>query len=65
MEITGDTVSGNTTAMTKEINAILDSYPMPEGYRAEVSGRYSEMLESFGNLLLALVVALGLSLIHI
>ena len=46
--------------MTKEINAILDSYPMPEGYRAEVSGSYSEMMESFGNLLLALVVALGL-----
>lgn len=60
VEITGDTVSGNTTAMTKEINAILDSYPMPEGYRAEVSGSYSEMMESFGNLLLALVVALGL-----
>ena len=60
VEITGDTVSGNTTAMTKEINAILDSYPMPEGYRAEVSGSYSEMMESFGTLLLALVVALGL-----
>nr|WP_326183749.1 efflux RND transporter permease subunit [uncultured Oscillibacter sp.] len=58
--ITGDTVSGNTTAMTKEINAILDAYSMPEGYAAQAAGSYSDMMESFSDLLLALLVALGL-----
>ena len=60
VSITGNTISGNVTAMTREINAILDSYQMPEGYTAQISGSYSEMLESFSDLLLALVVALGL-----
>ena len=60
VSITGNTISGNVTAMTREINAILDSYQMPEGYTAGISGSYSEMLESFSDLLLALVVALGL-----
>ena len=58
--ITGDTVSGNTTAMTKEITAILDAYSMPEGYTAQLTGSYSDMMESFSDLLLALLVALGL-----
>jgi len=60
VSITGNTVSGNVTAMTREITAILDAYQLPEGYAAEISGSYSEMLESFSDLLLALVVALGL-----
>lgn len=58
--ITGDTVSGNVTAMTKEITAILDAYSMPEGYTAQLTGSYSDMMESFSDLLLALLVALGL-----
>ena len=58
--ITGDTISGNTTEITKQITAILDGYTMPEGYTAEITGSYSDMMESFGDLLLALLVALGL-----
>ena len=58
--VTGDTRSGNTTAITAEINAILDGYAMPEGYTAEITGSYSQMMESFSDLLLALLVALGL-----
>ena len=57
--ITGDTISGNTTEITKQITAILDGYTMPEGYTAQITGSYSDMMESFGDLLLALLVALG------
>ena len=60
VSITGSTLSGNVTAMTASINEILDNYSMPEGYTATISGSYEEMMESFTDLLLALVVALGL-----
>ena len=55
--ITRDNQSRQVTA---EINAILDGYAMPEGYTAEITGSYSQMMESFSDLLLALLVALGL-----
>ena len=58
--VTGDTISGNTTGITKQITAILDGYTMPKGYSAQITGSYSDMMESFGDLLLALLVALGL-----
>lgn len=58
--ISGDTISGDTTAITQQITAILDGYSMPEGYTAEISGSYTDMMESFTDLLLALAVALGL-----
>ena len=58
--ISGDTISGDTTAITQQITAILDGYAMPEGYTAEISGSYTDMMDSFGDLLLALAVALGL-----
>ncbi|MBC8535832.1 efflux RND transporter permease subunit [Feifania hominis] len=60
VSVTGDTISGNTTAITGQINHILESYPMPDGYTAEISGAYTSMMENFGDLLLALIVALGL-----
>lgn len=58
--ITGNTISGNTTDISKEIQSILDAYPMPEGYSAELSGAYTDMMENFRTLLLAIVVAIGL-----
>jgi len=60
VSITGGTLSGDTTAMTREINAILQNYTLPDGYSAEISGAYADMVESFEDLLFALVVALGL-----
>ena len=60
VSITGNTASGNVTDMNDNITAILDGYRMPEGYSASISGSYSEMMESFSDLLLALVVAIGL-----
>lgn len=58
--VTGDTISGNSTAMTKQLNRILENYTLPEGYTVELSGSYADMMESFSDLLLALLVAMGL-----
>ena len=60
VSITGSTVSGDVTAINRQIKAILDRYQLPEGYTAEISGSYEEMMDSFTDLLLALAVALGL-----
>ena len=60
ISVTGGTVSGDTTAITAQVNEILDGYALPDGYTAQISGAYEDMMESFGNLLLALVVAMGL-----
>ena len=60
VKITGSTLSGNVTGITASINEILDSYTLPEGYTASIGGSYEEMMESFTDLLLALLVALGL-----
>jgi HAE1 family hydrophobic/amphiphilic exporter-1 len=60
VSITGSTVSGNVTAMTQQISAILENYTLPEGYTVELTGSYADMMESFSDLLLALLVALGL-----
>jgi len=58
--VTGNTISGDTTAITQQVNEILAGYAMPEGYTAAITGSYTDMMESFGDLLLALAVALGL-----
>ncbi|MBQ9492775.1 MAG: efflux RND transporter permease subunit [Oscillibacter sp.] len=58
--VSGDTLSGNATAMTQRIHALLSEFDMPQGYSVETAGSYEDMMESFGDLLLALAVALGL-----
>lgn len=58
--ITGDTISGDATAMTRQLTALLEEYQLPEGYTVELTGSYSDMTENFSDLLLALLVALGL-----
>ena len=58
--VTGSTVSGDVTAITRSIRSILEDYPLPDGYTVETGGSYSNMMESFTNLLLALLVAMGL-----
>ena len=60
VSITGDTLSGNTTVMTQQVHTILDAYTFPQGYSAETAGSYEDMMESFSDLGLALLVALGL-----
>ena len=60
VSVTGDTISGDTTAMNAQIQAILDGYVLPDGYTVQISGAYTDMMENFSDLLLALLVALGL-----
>ena len=60
VSVTGSSLSGDLTAVTRQVQKILDSYTMPEGYTAQISGAYTDMTENFSDLLLALLVALGL-----
>ena len=60
VSVTGDTRSGNTSAMTKQVKAILERYQMPRGYAAETEGAYEDMMENYSDLGLALLIALGL-----
>ena len=60
VSVTGSSLSGDLTAVTRQVQQILDGYTMPEGYTAQISGAYLDMTENFNDLLLALVVALGL-----
>ena len=56
--ISGDTISGNTAVMTQQIHELLEHYTLPKGYTAETDAGYESMMESFGDLLFALAVAL-------
>ncbi|MBO4915537.1 MAG: efflux RND transporter permease subunit, partial [Oscillospiraceae bacterium] len=58
--ITGSSASGDTNGITDQIRAIIDAYPMPEGYSVKFGGGYEEIRSSFHSLTLALIVALGL-----
>lgn len=58
--ITGSTISGSATAISRQIQELIDGYDLPEGYSAEIGGTYAQMMENFGKLALALLVAIGL-----
>ena len=58
--ISGDAADGDTNAMAKSIRAILAGYTLPGGYTAELAGGYTEMMENFSDLGLALIVSFGL-----
>lgn len=58
--ITGSTISGDSAAIAKELQKILDGYEMPKGYFAEIGGTTENMTESFTTLGQALLIAVGL-----
>ena len=60
VEVTGDTISGNTTSMNKAVQAVLDQYDMPDGYHAEINSAYTDMMDNFHTLILAMIVAVCL-----
>ena len=60
ISITGNTISGSSSDMGARITDLLEAYSLPAGYTAEVSGTYSELLDTFQDLALALIVAIGL-----
>ena len=58
--ISSASVSGDTSLLAQGVQSILDSYTLPGGYTAEISGGYTEMMENFSDLGLALLVSIGL-----
>lgn len=60
VDLTGDIDGIDLATITAQIQGILDAYEMPQGYTATIGGSFSDMTESFGDLILALVIALGL-----
>jgi multidrug efflux pump subunit AcrB len=54
----GLTQADKTTAITEEIIAKLEEYPLPEGYRYYVAGEYETQQESFGDLGSLLLIAM-------
>lgn len=46
------------TAVSEQVFSLLDVYPFPEGYSYVEGGLYEQMVEAFGDLFLALVVAI-------
>ena len=60
ISVTGNTISGHASAVSAQIKDMLESYTLPEGYTAEIAGDYAELMDTFKDLGLALIVALGL-----
>lgn len=60
IQVTGNSISGDTTSITEQVQAILDAYALPDGYQAEIGGTYTEIMENFHTLFLAMIVAIGL-----
>ena len=60
LTITGSTISGSSSAIGSKLEQLLENYTLPEGYTAEVGGDYAELMDTFKDLFLALIVALGL-----
>jgi len=52
------TDSSDLAKVSDEVLSLVDQYHFPDGYSYEEAGMYEQMMESFGDLLLALVVAI-------
>ncbi len=61
VDVTGDIdTTTDLTTITKQIQEIIGAYEMPQGYQASAGGTFEDMNNSFGDLILALLIALGL-----
>lgn len=56
--LSASTNSGDLGAASKDVEKVLKSYPFPEGYYYDTAGQQEEMAEAFGQLGLALIVAI-------
>ncbi len=56
--LSASTDSGDLGAVSQKITKLLDSYPFPEGYYYDNGGQQEQMGEAFGQLGLALIVAI-------
>lgn len=55
--VTSQIVGRDLGSITTDINAKLQEYQMPEGYYYNIGGENEEMMEAFGQLALALILA--------
>ncbi len=58
--VTADLSGRDLNSVMNDIRARLDEMPLPPGYSFEFGGQEQEMMETFGNLSLALVLAIVL-----
>lgn len=58
--ITGGSDGVSVTEMTLAVQKTIDAFELPDGVTYETGGEMEEMMESFGQLAYALVIALGL-----
>lgn len=56
--VTGQIVNRDLNSIVKDIDAKLQEYDMPEGYQYSIGGENEEMMDAFGQLALALVLAI-------
>lgn len=60
VSVTSQIMGRDLKSITTDIEDILSEYPMPEGYSYDISGENEDMMESFGDLLMALLLAVVL-----
>lgn len=58
LSVTGDVYGTDISTMTQEVQKVIDSYMLPDGYTASIGGESEDMAETFGSLLTALIVAM-------
>lgn len=58
IEILGYTNNRAFSHIVKDINKIIDGYPMPKGYTAEMSGEQEELGDAMGDMVFSLALAI-------
>ncbi|MFV9510429.1 efflux RND transporter permease subunit [Tepidibacillus sp. LV47] len=60
VQVTSDIVNRDLGSITKDIQGKLDQLQLPDGYMIEIGGQVKDMMEAFGDLQYALILAIFL-----
>lgn len=60
VSVTSQIMGRDLASITKDIREAISQYPMPEGYSYDISGQNEDMMESFKDLFMALLLAIVL-----
>ncbi|MCT4565676.1 MAG: efflux RND transporter permease subunit [Maledivibacter sp.] len=60
VSVTSQIMGRDLASITRDIRQVLSEYSMPEGYSYDISGQNEDMMESFQDLFLALLLAIVL-----
>jgi len=60
VSVTSQIMGRDLRSITKDIENILADYPMPDGYSYDIGGQNEDMMESFKDLFMALLLAIVL-----